>query len=95
MIKKEIYRIELEEIDRQILKIDEIKRVCTLFYEKKNKLYCFYIGDVTKEDIVLKLKKDVPSYMIPSKFVQVDNFLLNKNGKIDRKKLFSMIEEGI
>jgi len=94
-IKYQGHRIELEEIDRQILKIDEIKRVCTLFYEKKNKLYCFYIGDVTKEDIVLKLKKDVPSYMIPSKFVQVDNFLLNKNGKIDRKKLFSMIEEGI
>lgn len=94
-IKYQGHRIELEEIDRQVMGVEGVRRVCTLFYEKKNKLYCFYVGDPTKEEIIAYLKKNVPEYMIPTKFKQLDNFILTKNGKIDRKILMSMIEEGI
>lgn len=94
-IKYQGHRIELEEIDRQVMGVEGVRRVCTLFYEKKNKLYCFYVGDVTKDEIVAYLHKNVPEYMVPSKFKQIDNFALNKNGKIDRKVLMAMIEEGI
>ncbi len=93
-IKYQGHRIELEEIDRQVMGVEGVRRVCTLFYEKKNRLYCFYVGDVTKETIVEDLRKNVPEYMIPSRFKQLDNFTLTKNGKIDRKVLMAMIEEG-
>lgn len=86
------HRIELEEIDREILKIDGIKRVVTLFNEEKHKLWAFYIGNVTKEEIIEKLKKDVPEYMIPSMYKQMDEFILNKNGKIDRNILKNIME---
>ena len=94
-IKYQGHRIELEEIDRQVMGVEAVRRVCTVFYEKKNKLYCFYVGEATKEEIVEYLHKNVPEYMVPSKFKQIDNFVLNKNGKIDRKVLIAMIEEGI
>lgn len=85
------HRIELEEIDRAISKIDGIKRVCTIFIEKKNKLYTFYIGDITKEEIIDKLSNLVPVYMIPRVLIKIDEFVLNKNGKIDRKHLESEV----
>ena len=87
------HRIELEEIDREVSKINNVVRAVTLFHEKKNKLYCFYIGNIEKEEIVEKLKESVPTYMVPSVFVKVEDFTLSKNGKIDRKILQKMIEE--
>ena len=87
------HRIELEEIDREVSKINNVVRAVTLFHEKKNKLYCFYIGNIEKEEIDEKLKESVPTYMVPSVFVKVEDFTLSKNGKIDRKILQKMIEE--
>ncbi len=93
-IKYQGHRIELEEIDRNVMLVEGIRRVCTVFDEKKHKLYCFYVGDIDKETIIDNLKKNVPEYMIPSKFKQLENFVLTKNGKIDRKILMNLIEEG-
>lgn len=87
------HRIELEEIDKEILKVDGVKRVVTLFNEKKHKLWAFYVGDATKEEIIEKLKKDVPIYMIPSIYKKLDEFKLTKNGKIDRNILKSIMED--
>jgi len=86
------HRIELEEIEREILKIKEIKRVCVLFSEKKNKLCCFYIGEIDKNEIANILRVKLPEYMIPSIFNKIDEFILNKNGKIDRKILLDIVE---
>ena len=86
------HRIELEEIDREISKLEEIKRSVTIFSEKKNKIICFYIGDIDSNEIVNKIKEFIPSYMVPSIFKKVDDFVLNKNGKVDRKILLESIE---
>ncbi len=93
-IKYQGHRIELEEIELEILKMKDIERVVTIFYEKKNRLYCFYIGNILEKEIIETLSKSLPSFMIPSRFVKVDDFALNKNGKIDRKILQKQIEEG-
>lgn len=90
-IKFRGHRIELEEIDRQISKVEGIKRVVTIFHEEKNRLYAFYIGDVETAPILEYLNENVPAYMIPSIFKKVDNFILNKNGKIDRGALEDLI----
>jgi len=81
------HRIELEEIERAINNIECIERCCCVFNEEKQKLYCFYIGDVDKKTIYEELKKKLPIYMIPGIFRSVLEFPLNKNGKIDRKIL--------
>jgi len=51
------HRIELEEIERAINKLECIERSCCVFDEEKQKLYCFYIGDVDKKTIYEELKK--------------------------------------
>ena len=89
-IKYQGHRIELEEIDKAIMSCDEIVRSCVIFDEEKSKLYGFYIGDISTGDLSTKLNKILPVYMIPTKLIQLDEFPLTKNGKIDRKKLFEM-----
>lgn len=93
-IKFQGHRIELEEIDLEISKLKGVERVVTLFYEKKQRLYCFYMGDIEEVEIAKILKTKLPIFMIPNRFVKVENFMLTKNGKIDRKILQMQMEEG-
>ena len=88
------HRIELEEIDRMIMKEDGITRVCTIFDDEKNKIYGFYIGDVDAKELKIKLGSKLPIYMLPSKLIKCDEFKMNKNGKIDRKELLRKYKEG-
>lgn len=81
------HRIELEEIELNINKVDGVERCCCLFDSEKERLYGYYVGAIDKKDLRLALNKTLPVFMIPTKFVQLDEFPLNKNGKIDRKKL--------
>lgn len=91
-VKYQGHRIELEEIERAMMKIDGITRACVIYEEEKSKLYGFYIGSLDKKELHLKLKEILPAFMIPTKLVEVKNMPLTKNGKIDRKAL---LESGV
>lgn len=84
------HRIELEEIDKAIMEYEEVIRSCTIFDEEKSRVYGFYIGDISKKDLHAKLKSVLPIYMVPTVLVQMDEFPMTKNGKIDRKKLMEL-----
>ena len=88
------HRIELEDVDKSIMKCDKVMRCCTLFDEEKSKLIGFYVGDINKKDLHAELKEILPIHMIPTKFIQIDEFPMTKNGKIDRKKLMSIYKDG-
>lgn len=91
-IKHMGHRIELGEIEKAVSSYKDITRSCCLFVN--NKIYSFYTGvEVEKKDIVSYLKKDIPTYMIPSSFIFIKEFPLTKNGKIDRKELETLINE--
>ena len=87
------HRIELEEIDREIMKIKEVVRCCTLFDSDKSKLYGFYIGNISTSDLKIALSSHLPIYMVPSKIIQLEEFPLTKNGKIDRKELMKRVKD--
>ena len=89
-IKHQGHRIELEEIQIAMEKIDEIKRACVIYNEEKSRIYGFYIGKKNKKEIHSKLLELLPVYMIPNVLRKVEEFPLNKNGKIDRKALMEM-----
>lgn len=80
------HRIELEEIDKAIMNIDKVYRSCTIFDNIKKRIYGFYIGDIEKKELRVKLKETLPIYMIP-KMIKLSTFPLNKNGKVDRNQL--------
>lgn len=92
-IKHQGHRIELEEIQIAMEKIENIQRACCLYYEEKSKIYGFYIGNITKQEIHEELKKTLPVFMIPNVLVQIDEFPMTKNGKIDRNILKEMMKK--
>lgn len=91
-IKHQGHRIELEEIQIALEKIDEIKRACVIYNDEKKKIYGYYIGNIPKKDIHDKLLQIVPIYMIPNVLIQMEEFPLTKNGKIDRNALKSVLK---
>lgn len=87
-IKHMGHRIELEGIESVVNTIDGVDYGCCIFDEKNSLIYLFYQGrELTAKDFALELKKTLPKYMWPNRYVHVDKLPLNKNGKVDRKLL--------
>lgn len=93
-IKIRGFRVSLEEIEFAIKQYNGIKEVVVGQNEQENKekKLVAYIIPTEMESFQLNklkeyLKEKVVSYMIPDQFIILDEFLLNSNGKIDRKQL--------
>ena len=87
------HRIELEDVDKSVMKCNKIINCCTQFDEDKSKLIAFYIGDIDKKELHAFLKEILPVHMIPNKFIQLERFPMTKNGKTDRKELMKIYRE--
>ena len=81
------HRIELEEIERNIASVTGVERCCCMFPPEKQKLVCFYYGSTELSDLRSAISLRLPKYMVPRKLIRVEDFPMNKNGKIDRKQL--------
>lgn len=90
-IKIRGFRVELNEINLRISKFMGIKECTTVLQEIKGEktICCYYVSKENIDLNVLKnyLKTFLPSYMIPSYFVQLDKLPINTNGKVDKKSL--------
>ena len=83
-------RIELGEIESVCSSLKSIKECCCLYDNNKKKIILFYTTyekDVLVADIKDELKKYLPSYMIPNKFILLETMPKNHNGKINRSQL--------
>lgn len=83
-IKHMGHRIELEEIEQALERVEGLERSCCLMDTSRNRLVAFYLGEVNPEQIRTVLKGQVPSYMIPHRIIKTNKIPLNKNGKMDR-----------
>jgi tyrocidine synthetase-3 len=86
------FRIELGEIENQLVKYEAIQEVVVISGEDKTggKYLCAYLTaakDLSVSEIREYLSKELPDYMIPSYFVQLEKLPLTPNGKLDRKAL--------
>jgi len=86
-IKHMGHRIELEEIERAMEKVQGLERSCCIYNEEKGKINGFYVGNIEKEKVIEYLKQNLPVFMVPNTLTQIDKFPITKNGKIDRKEL--------
>ena len=90
-IKHNGRRIELGEIDTVASSYSGIDR-CSAIYDEKNKqIVLYYSGECNIDDLSIFLKANIPSYMLPNKFIKVKEMPLSNNGKIDRIKLKEML----
>ena len=83
-IKHMGHRIELEEIETNFTALDGVARAVCLFDEPKNRIVCWYLGDIEPKEVRIRLKEKVPAYMVPGRIYRVEEMPYNKNGKIDR-----------
>lgn len=93
-IKYRGHRIELEEIEGTMEKMDGVERCVCVFDEEKSRLYGFYAGNIDKKTLHQNLSATLPVFMIPERLVQKESFQLTKNGKADRKALLAEIKRG-
>ncbi|MBW6408707.1 D-alanine--poly(phosphoribitol) ligase subunit DltA [Clostridium weizhouense] len=97
-IKLNGYRIEIEDIENNLVRVSNVKNAAVVPVNKDGKIAYLTAFIELKEDNGLSglkngimIKKElgelIPSYMVPRNIKIVKEFPTNINGKIDRKKL--------
>lgn len=89
MVKINGNRVEPGEIEACMRKVPGVLDAAVKDFknERQQVFLCAYYrceGNVSAETIRERLKRELPHYMIPAFFRQMDRFPLNRNGKIDR-----------
>lgn len=100
-IKLNGYRIEISEIEEKIL---NLKELCfdnaAVIALKRNgnvsRLICFYTGkeEQNQDNIKNALSHLLPSYMIPSEFINIDNIPVTVNHKVNKNLLLEQYQNG-
>ncbi|MEK7990893.1 MAG: amino acid adenylation domain-containing protein [Thiotrichaceae bacterium] len=90
-IKIRGFRIELGEIEAVLQQYPAIQNTIVNAWEQKSQKYlvAYYIADKPLDVQILRefLQQKLPNYMLPQFFIEVSQFNLNPNGKIDRLAL--------
>ncbi|MBE6034251.1 MAG: amino acid adenylation domain-containing protein [Clostridiales bacterium] len=81
------FRIELGEIEN-VLRRNAGIRDALVITDGRNRLAAYYTGVPTEEEeLKQELQRYLPDYMIPYRYLYLEQFPLTGNGKIDRQKL--------
>jgi len=91
-IKLRGFRIELGEIESVLEQFDGVEQAAVTTCgdgaaEKRLVAYVRGDGEFTPGDLRQHMRAHVPDYMVPFAYMQLDEFPLTPNGKIDRKAL--------
>ncbi len=90
-IKLRGYRIDLGEIETILSSLTGIKQSVVILTEKDNNKFLvgYYVSEkkINNDEIVSHLSVNLPDYMIPNAYVQLESFPLTVNGKLDYKSL--------
>ncbi|WP_025715888.1 non-ribosomal peptide synthetase, partial [Paenibacillus sp. 1-18] len=86
------YRIELGEVEAQLLKLEVVREAVVIAREDEQgqKQLCAYVvppTEVAASELRSALSQELPGYMVPSYFVQLEQLPLTPNGKVDRRAL--------
>lgn len=81
------YRIELGEIETALLGVKGVENSCVLYDESNKRIVALVKTDRTSVEIKKEISNLLPKYMIPTKWINMEQFPLNANGKIDRLEL--------
>ena len=100
-IKLNGYRIEIGDIEKNIMKLGNVSNVAVIPKYKDNKVknltafITLYSEDNDERNVIKQIKKSlkelIPEYMVPKKMVILKVMPMNVNGKVDRKKLEELL----
>jgi amino acid adenylation domain-containing protein len=86
------FRIELGEIEAQLLAREGVEKGLVMVRKDANKeryLCAYFVADapLDPDQLRLDMGRELPEYMLPAHFVQLTDFPLTANGKVDRGAL--------
>ena len=90
-IKRGGYRMELGEVEYALRAIPEWKDGYVIFQPEKDKLWCFFTGELSPRMLKNRLRARLQRYMVPDVFVHLDEMPHTANMKVDRKALRDMM----
>ncbi|GHF71769.1 amino acid adenylation domain-containing protein/non-ribosomal peptide synthase protein (TIGR01720 family) [Amycolatopsis bartoniae] len=85
-------RVELEEIEAVLEQHEQVRRAVVLLRDDRPGLTGYCVGPRV-EDLGDWLRRRLPEYMVPSRFVFLDEFPLLPSGKVNRRALPAPPEE--
>lgn len=94
-VKLRGYRIEPGEVESHLFKINQIQEAAVIVREdekgqKQLGAYFTATRKLTADEIKYALSAELPNYMIPSFFRQLEQMPLTLNGKLDRQALLGL-----
>jgi len=92
------YRIELPEIEQQVLCIEGIANACVVYNDIKKEIALFYEASnelINPAFIRQRLSEIFPKYMLPTGFYKLKELPRNPNGKIDRNGIARKLKEEV
>ena len=95
LVKHSGYRIDLGEIEHVIINtLHLVKNGCVVYHHAKKEIVFFYEAPEKMDlgELRRRIGEALPKYMIPNRFVFMDELPRNTNGKIDRLHLKNKVE---
>jgi acyl-coenzyme A synthetase/AMP-(fatty) acid ligase len=97
-IKVQGYRVELEEVEAWLRRVAGVDRAVAVGWPVTTSGATgieAFISDCSLEtnEILRGLKAILPRYAVPRRLHRIENWPLNSNGKIDRRKLIGCLEK--
>lgn len=94
-VKLRGHRIEIGEIESHLMAIEGVRDVVVVLDSVSEELVAFY---TSSNDIVVSmdvyLSEKVPYYMVPSRYILLDEIPMTPTGKVDRKMLTNDAKSG-
>lgn len=96
LVKHFGYRIELDEIEHVVINsLQLVKNGCVVYNHGKKEIMLFYESaeEIPVGEFRKRIGEVLPKYMIPTRFVFMEEMPRNTNGKIDRLRLKQLIND--
>lgn len=92
-VKRYGHRIELGEIESRLEQFEGIEMSKVIFYQ--DNLYAFVVqhGVTDLEECKEYMLRWLPSYMVPSEIIEIEQIPVTANGKTDMRKLEELLQE--
>src|SRR5690606_35245868 len=97
-VKVNGYRIEIGQIESALLQMSNVRQAAVIAKDAKpsGKYLVAFVqlsGSLNTKSLQAQLRAVLPDYMIPNHWVQLDDFPLTSNGKVDRQALQTLEPE--
>lgn len=90
-------RVDLSEIENTLMNYTRIDLAAVLFQKELNLLNACVVSkvDIDLDQLNSYLRELLPTYMIPSNIIKVDEIPVTINGKVDKQKLSITVEQSL